>query len=288
MPGQPAAPLRLRGSGAPPADSSPQSGVVSVAPRFQLRLAAELVADGGRAASGPELLPLGRVSRSRGTATRCSSSRTAADQLVASTPPDRPERSPATDSLSPWRIPWPRDLRRAPASVFRVDPGDGTIVFSGARSGSGVRSVRPWRGHSAGGRGPRPPGPGRPPATSACFLGPPPCPQRARPRTASRSAEPEAWLLAHHPGTETTREKRAGFFTAYTETMARTDAAGQYFFSEVLQRILSAKGNLLRAPEGGGCRWRATGRGHRSPRSAAASSILPARAPPTPISGARR
>lgn len=221
-----------------------------------MRFVAEIVADGGRAASGPdfflsaEFLEAEEVTHSLLIFERGDSGPDGTE-LVASAPLLVREISGTGryDAISPYGYPGlaisdgPR-LRLD----FPIDPA--TIDFRP----TGLVTI--FLRHSIAGG---PPVSGESPLAGAtprniCLLSDPALPRKSRAsdRQQIRKNLKRGCSVEITPGTETTPEQRAGFFTAYTETMSRTNATGRYFFGrEYFDLILSAEGAwlfLLRAP----------------------------------------
>ena len=218
-----------------------------------MKLTAELVADGGRASSGPDFFRSAEFLEAEGT-THSLLIFEAGDEteLVASAPLVVRE-IPGTDRLdaiSPYGYPG---LAISDGPLFRLDfPIDpASIDFSE----TGLVTV--FLRHALEGG---PPPTGTPPlagatARNVCLLSDPAQPRKSRAsdRQQIRKNLKRGCSVEIIPGPETTAEHRAGFFTAYTETMVRTKAAERYFFSErYFDLILSAESTwlfLLRGPE---------------------------------------
>ena len=212
-----------------------------------MKLTAELAADGGRAASGPDFFRSAEFLEAEGT-THSLLLFEVGDktELVASTPLIVREitGSDRLDAISPYGYPG-LAISDGPLLQldFPIDPE--TIDFSA----TGLVTI--FLRHSLGGE---PPLAGAT-ARNVCLLSDPALPRKSRAsdRHQIRKNLKRGCEVEITPGPETTPEQRAGFFTAYTETMTRTDAAERYFFSkEYFDLILSAEGTwlfLLRAPE---------------------------------------
>lgn len=223
-----------------------------------MKLVAEIVADEGRAASGPDFFRSAEFLRAEGTTHSLlvfedpDGSGPDETELVASAPLVVRE-IPGTDridAISPYGYPG---FAVSDGPLLRVDfPIDpATIDFSG----TGLVTI--FLRHAINGG---PPVNGDSPLAGAtprniCLVSDPALPRKSRAsdRQQIRKNLKRGCFLEIVPGQETTPEQRSGFFTAYTETMARTGAADRYFLSEeYFELILSAEGTwlfLLRAPE---------------------------------------
>lgn len=205
-----------------------------------MRFTTELIADGGLAASGPDFFRSNGFLEAEGT-THSLLIREAgsAGEPVASAPllvreiPGTGQR----DAISPYGYPGlavADALRLSPE--YPIDPAK--IDFSG----TGLVTIFLRHALEA-----TPPLAG---ATSrnVCLLSDPALPRKSRAsdRQQIRKNLKRGCELAIVPGPETTPGQRAGFLTAYTETMTRTSAAPRYFFSrEYFDRSLSAEGTWL-------------------------------------------
>jgi len=81
-----------------------------------------------------------------------------------------------------------------------------------------------------------------------CLMSDPALPRKSRmsDRQQIRKNLKRGYTIETVPGREATDEQRAGFFTAYTETMTRTGAAERYFFpAGYFGQILTAEGTWL-------------------------------------------
>lgn len=209
------------------------------------RLTAELIGDGGRAASGGDFFRSPQFLEAEG-ATHSLVIGDAGEPVASA--PLLVREIPGTDHLdaiSPYGYPGLEIADQARSRVeFPIDPG--TIDFSG----TGLLTI--FLRHSLGGEVPLA---GASPR-NVCLLSDPALPRKSRAsdRQQIRKNLKQGCSVEITPGPETTAEQRAGFFTAYTETMVRTDAAERYFFSErYFDLILSAQGTwlfILRKPEG--------------------------------------
>ena len=213
-----------------------------------MNLSAELVEDGGRAASGPDFFRSTEFLEAEGT-THSLLVFEAGDEteLVASAPLVVRE-IPGTDRLdaiSPYGYPG---LAISDGPLLRIEfPIEpGRIDFSA----TGLVTV--FLRHSLGEASPLA---GATPR-NVCLLSDPSLPRKSRAsdRQQIRKNLKRGCSIEITPGPETSPEQRAGFFTAYTETMTRTSAAERYFFSEgYFDLILSAESTWLficRDPEG--------------------------------------
>jgi hypothetical protein len=219
-------------------------------------LVAELVEDGGRAASGPDFFRSAEFLEAE-EATHSLLILEAGDpggrELVASAPLLVREipGSDRLDAISPYGYPG---LSISDGPLLRVDfPVDpATIDFSA----TGLVTI--FLRHSIEGG---PPVTGDPPLSggtprNVCLISDPSLPRKSRAsdRQQIRKNLKRDCEIEITPGPETDAAQRAGFFTAYTETMARTGAADRYFFSaRYFDLTLSAEGTwlfVLRTPEG--------------------------------------
>lgn len=240
-----------------------------------MRLAAELVADGGRAASGPDFFRSAEFLEAEGTTHSLLIFEDGDEtELVASTPLIVREipGSDRLDAISPYgypglaisdgpllRLDFPLDPEAIDftgtglVTIFlrhSLEAPSGEVPHVSDRDGAERAAPLEERDPLAAG----PPLAGATPR-NVCLLSDPALPRKSRAsdRQQIRKNLKRGCSLEITPGPETTPGERAGFFTAYTETMARTEAADRYFFSEkYFDRILSAEGTwlfLLRAPE---------------------------------------
>jgi hypothetical protein len=212
------------------------------------RLRAELVEDGGRAASGPDFFRSAEFLEAEETTHSLLIFENAASgesELVASAPLLVREipGSDRLDAISPYGYPG---LAISDGPLLRIDfPIDpGEIDFSG----TGLVTV--FLRHSLGD-----PPLARATPRNVCLVSDPALPRKSRAsdRQQIRKNLKRGFEIEITPGPETDPEQRSGFFTAYTETMARTGAADRYFFSErYFDLTLSAEGTwlfILRGPE---------------------------------------
>lgn len=218
-----------------------------------MSLAAELVEDGGRAASGPDFFRSTEFLEAEGATHSLLIQRTGVPGPLAAAPLLVREipGSDRFDAISPYGYPG-LTLLDGPGlqTDLPIDPA--RIDFSG----TGL--VTAFLRHSLHGG---PPVTGEPSLAGAtprnvCLLSDPALPRKSRAsdRQQIRKNLKRGCSVEITPGPETTSEQRAGFFGAYTETMTRTGAAGRYFFSErYFDLILAADGTwlfVLRTPEG--------------------------------------
>lgn len=216
---------------------------------------AELVEDGGRAASGPDFFRSAEFLEAEDATHSLLIFEGAgpAREPVASAPLLVREigGSDRLDAISPYGYPG---LAISDGPLLRIDfPIDpATIDFSA----TGLVTI--FLRHSLEGG---PPVSGDPPLAGAtprnvCLVSDPSLPRKSRAsdRQQIRKNLKRGCEIEITPGPETDTAQRAGFFTAYTETMARTGAAERYFFSErYFDLTLSAEGTwlfILRDPEG--------------------------------------
>lgn len=209
---------------------------------------AELVEDGGRAASGPDFFRSAEFLEAEAT-THSLLVFEGADstELVASAPLLVREipGTDRTDAISPYGYPGLAISDGPQLRIeFPIDPG--SIDFSG----TGLVTI--FLRHSLGGEVPLA---GAYPR-NVCLLSDPGLPRKSRAsdRQQIRKNLRNGLTVEVTPGPETTPDQRAGFFAAYTETMTRTGAAPRYFFAEeYFDAILAAEGTWLficRDPEG--------------------------------------
>lgn len=211
-------------------------------------LRAELLEDRGQAASGPNFFRSAEFLEAEGVTHSMLISETGSGgKLVASVPLVVREipGSDRADASSPYGYPGvsisdgPRQRTRFPLEPADIDFGDTGLVSIFIRH---ALLTEPPLARAT----PR----------NVCLLSDPALPRKSRAsdrqqirKNLKRGCETEIT-----PGPETTKEQREGFYTAYTETMARTGAAERYFFGrEYFDLILSAGSTwlfLLRSPEG--------------------------------------
>jgi len=213
-----------------------------------VKLTARLVEDGGRAASGPDFFRSPEFLRAE-EVTHSLLILEGGDgtELIASAPllvRDVPG-SERRDAISPYGYPG---LAISDGPQLRIDfPVDpGTVDFSA----TGLVTI--FLRHALD---------GEPPLAAAtprnvCLLSDPRLPRKSRAsdRQQIRKNLRAGYEVEITAGPETSPGQRAGFFTAYTETMVRTGAAERYFFGEdYFETILAADGTWLfvcRAPDG--------------------------------------
>lgn len=218
-----------------------------------MNLSARLLEDGGAAASGPdffrspEFLTAEETTHSLLIEGPDRSTLAAAPLLVRPIP-----GSARHDAISPYGYPGlaptteAADRSRAPAAgiTFPLDPG--TIDFSD--TGLVTIFIRHALGHEIPLANATP--------RNLCLLSDPSLPRKSRmsDRQQIRKNLKRGYTLEIVPGADADEEQRAGFFTAYTETMRRTAAAKRYFFPrEYFDTILAADGTwLVLAREGEG------------------------------------
>ncbi|MBN8866079.1 MAG: GNAT family N-acetyltransferase [Solirubrobacterales bacterium] len=205
-----------------------------------MSLAAVLVEDAGRAASGPDFFrSVEFLAAEKATHSLLIHEPDDPTALIASAPllvRDIPG-SGRRDAISPYGYPG-FAISDGPQFNFEFPIDPATIDFSS--TGLVTIFVR----HALG---------GPPPLTGAtprnvCLLSDPDLPRKSR--ASDRQQIRKNLKLGHTveitPGPETSIEQKAEFFAAYTETMVRTGAARRYFFSEsYFKRILSAEGTWL-------------------------------------------
>lgn len=217
---------------------------------------AELIEDGGEAASGPDFFRSPPFLEAEGTTHSLRITAEGADLAAPLLVREIPG-SDRCDATSPYGYPGLMVSRPGAGeagsgppspdstSVLTVDPGE--IDFSG----TGLVTI--FLRHALGGD---PPLDGASPR-NVCLLSDPALPRKSRmsDRQQIRKNLKKGYELAIVAGPESDSGDRAGFLAAYTETMRRTDAAERYFFDAAyFDRILGADGTWLvtaRAPDGG-------------------------------------
>lgn len=211
------------------------------------RYVAELIADGGRSASGtdffrcPEFLRAEEV-----THTLLIRPVSAGSGPIASVPLVVREipGSDRIDASSPYGYPGLTVNDGSPADILPLDPGE--IDFAG----TGLVTI--FLRHSLA----RPLPLDGAERRNVCLLSDPELPRKSRAsdRQQIRKNLKRGLTVEITPGPETTADQRAGFFRAYTETMTRTGAAPRYFFDQrYFEQILAADSTWLftgRDPDG--------------------------------------
>lgn len=212
-----------------------------------MELTAELVEDGGRAASGPDFFRSAEFLEAEGTThSLLIFEAGAGTELVASAPllvrdiPGTDRR----DAISPYGYPG---IAISDGPLLRLDFPLDTSRIDFAPTGLVTIFLR----HALDGAPPLADSTPR----NICFLSDPGLPRKSRAsdRQQIRKNLKRGCSVEITPGPETSEEQKSGFFTAYTETMHRTRAADRYFFGrEYFDLILSAEGTwlfILRTPE---------------------------------------
>lgn len=217
------------------------------------RFTTELVEDGGLAASGSEFFRSAEFLEAEGATHSLLIFRSNGESEPVCTAPLLVREIPGSDrfdGISPYGYPGLAIADRPlPGFDLPLDPA--TIDFSG----TGLVSI--FLRHSISGG---PPVSGDPPLADAtprnvCLLSDPALPRKSRAsdRQQIRKNLRRGCTIEITPGPKTSPGQRAGFFTAYTETMARTGAADRYFFSQhYFDLTLAAESTwlfLLRAPD---------------------------------------
>ena len=219
-------------------------------------LAAELLEDGGAAASGSDFFRSPRfltAEEETGDGRMCSLRILTPDgALVAPVLVRRIEGSDLSDAISPYGYPGmvpelvpPGDGTEVPEISGKMDPA--SIDFSSTGLVSAFIRHRLNFEPSLAGASPR----------NVCLISDPSIKRKSRPsdrRQIRRNLE-AGYEVQIVPGPESSPAERSGFFTAYTETMERTEAAGRYFFpTGYFDTILGADETWLviaRAGDGG-------------------------------------
>ncbi|MCB0862310.1 MAG: GNAT family N-acetyltransferase [Solirubrobacterales bacterium] len=217
-----------------------------------MKLVAEIVEDGGRAASGPDFFRSAEFLEAEGTTHSLllleeGAASTGKTGLIASAPLLVREipGSGRLDATSPYGYPG-LAISDGPLISFDFPIDPASIDFSA----TGLVTI--FLRHSLD---EDPPLAGARPR-NICLLSDPVLPRKSRAsdRQQIRKNLKRGCSVEITPGPETSPEQRDGFLTAYTETMARTGAADRYFFDRnYFELILSAEGTwlfILRSPEG--------------------------------------
>ena len=180
-----------------------------------MKLVAEIVEDAGRAASGPDFFRSGEfLAAEEATHSLLIFEEGPGTELVASAPllvRDIPG-SDRTDATSPYGYPG---LAISDGPRLRLDfPLDPAAIDFSA---TGLVTI--FLRHSLG----EPPPLADATARNVCLLSDPALPRKSRAsdRQQIRKNLKRGCEVEVTPGPETSLEQRAGFFTAYTETMAR-------------------------------------------------------------------
>lgn len=193
---------------------------------------AELIADGGAAASSTEFFRSPEFLEAEGT-THSLRVRLEDGELVAPLVVREIEGSDRFDAISPYGYPGLAVIGDPPLPVLPsgIDFSEAGIVTAFIR-------------HTLG---------GEPPLTGAtprnvCLLSDPKLERKSRmsDRQQIRKNLKRGYEMEFVPGPESSDKDRAGFFRAYTETMIRTSAAPRYFFTEgYFDLILSSEKTWL-------------------------------------------
>ena len=208
---------------------------------------AELIEDGGAAASGNDFFRSPRFLTAE-AATHTLRITGESGVLVAPLIVRVIDGSELVDAISPYGYPGLVPEAGSPVEAGAAAPLDpATIDFSGTGLVSAFIRHRLNHEPSLAGATPR----------NVCLISDPELKRKSRPsdrRQIRRNLE-SGYEVQIVPGPESSPAERSGFFTAYTETMERTEAAGRYFFStEYFDTILGAEDTwlvLARAGDGG-------------------------------------
>ena len=219
--------------------------------RPELSATAELIKDGGAAASGSDFFRSPRFLTAE-AATHTLRIATDSGALVAPVVVREIPDSGLVDAISPYGYPGlvPEtvplgDGTRVPGIFDPINPA--SINFSGTGLVSAFIRHRLNFEPSLTGASPR----------NVCLISDPDRKRKSRPsdrRQIRRNLE-DGYEIQIVPGFESSPAERSGFFTAYTETMERTEAADRYFFStDYFETIFGAEDTwliLARAGDGG-------------------------------------
>jgi len=194
------------------------------------RAVAELIADGGAAASSAEFFRSPQFLAAEGVTHTLRIETAGGDELLAPLVVRPIGEGPEHDATSPYGFPG----FAAPAGVV-VDPA--AVDFSA----TGLVSA--FLRHRLG----EPPLAGASPR-NVVQVADPALPRKSRPsdRRQIRRNRERGYALELVPGAETSIEQRAGFVVLYEQTMRRTDAGRRYFFDpSYFDRVLSAERTWL-------------------------------------------
>jgi hypothetical protein len=194
------------------------------------RAVAELIEDGGAAASSTEFFRSPQFLAAEGVTHTLRIETAGGDELLAPLVVRPIGDGPEHDATSPYGFPG----FAAPAGVV-VDPA--AVDFSA----TGLVSA--FLRHRLG----EPPLAGASPR-NVVQVADPALPRKSRPsdRRQIRRNRERGYALELVPGAETSIEQRAGFVDLYEQTMRRTDAGRRYFFDPTyFDRVLSAERTWL-------------------------------------------
>ena len=205
---------------------------------------AELIEDGGAAASGSDFFRSPRFLTAE-AATHTLRVTGESGALVAPLLVREIPGSDLADAISPYGYPGLVPESGSLEDPVPLDPS--SIDFSSTGLVSAFIRHRLNHEPTLSGATPR----------NVCLISDPGLKRKSRPsdrRQIRRNLE-SGYEVQVVPGPESSPAERSGFFTAYTETMERTEAAGRYFFSiEYFDTILGADDTWLvsaRAGDGG-------------------------------------
>ena len=205
---------------------------------------AELLEDGGAAASGSDFFRSPRFLTAE-AATHTLRITGGSGTLVAPLLVREIPGSEMVDAISPYGYPGLVPESGSLEGSAPLDPS--SIDFSATGLVSAFIRHRLNHEPTLSGATPR----------NVCLISDPGLKRKSRPsdrRQIRRNLE-SGYEVQIVPGPESSPAERSGFFTAYTETMERTEAAGRYFFSTgYFDTILGADGTwlvLARAGDGG-------------------------------------
>lgn len=214
-----------------------------------MSLRAELVADRGAAASGPDFFRSPRFLEAEHTTHSLVVSHPDAPEPAVLTVPLVVREIPGTervDAISPYAYPGVSVAGKLPDGVsLPLDPSGIDFRATGL--------VTLFLRHALGREVPLSGATGR----NLCLLSDPSLPRKSRmsDRQQIRKNLRRGYEIEIVPGPESSPAQRAGFLTAYTETMRRTDAAARYFFDrDYFDLILGEESTWLviaRAGDGG-------------------------------------
>lgn len=214
-----------------------------------MNLRAELIADRGAAASGPDFFRSPGFLEAEGATHSLVLADADEPTVRVLTAPLVVREIPGTDrvdAISPYGYPGADRADRLPDGVaLPIDPAATDF------SATGLATI--FLRHALGAEVPLTGATGR----NVCLLSDPSLPRKSRmsDRQQIRKNLKRGYEIEIVPGPESSPEQKAGFLAAYTETMVRTEAAERYFFDAAyFDLILSEDSTCLviaRAGDGG-------------------------------------